>query len=91
MRGGRRVGEEKRRVVLLAFGLKIRGPNIEGFEMRRGGLKTDEIGKRDFHSSGMLSISPSIPTKVSNKPQIIDLNITMGFLNSNSSTNKSIH
>lgn len=56
MRGGSREGEEKRRVVVLGFGLKNRGPNIEGFERRSGGLKTDEIGKRDFHSSGILSI-----------------------------------
>lgn len=38
----------------LGLGLKIRGPRMgfrEGFERRRGGLKTEEIGKRDFHSS----------------------------------------
>lgn len=44
----------------LGLGLKMRGPRMglsEGFERRRGGLKTDEIGKRDFHSSGIMFMS----------------------------------
>lgn len=45
----------KRRERVLGLGLKKSGPNM-GFESesesvrRSGGLKTDDIGKRDFHS-----------------------------------------
>ena len=50
-----RDGEVKRRERVLGLGLKKRGPNM-GFESesesvrRSGGLKTDDIGKRDFQS-----------------------------------------
>lgn len=50
-----RDGEVKRRERVLGLGLKKSGPNM-GFESesesvrRSGGLKTDDIGKRDFHS-----------------------------------------
>lgn len=59
-RWGRRQEEEKRTAAELGSGLKMRGPRMglsEGFERRRGGLKTDEIGKRDFHSSGIMFMS----------------------------------
>ena len=50
-----RDGEVKRRERVLGLGLKKSGPNM-GFESesesvrRSGGLKTDDIGKRDFQS-----------------------------------------
>ena len=50
-----RDGDEKRRERVLGLGLKKSGPNM-GFESesesvrRSGGLKTDDIGKRDFQS-----------------------------------------
>ena len=48
-----RDGEEKRTKRVLGLGLKKRGPNM-GFDdesvRRSGGMKTNDIGKRDFQS-----------------------------------------
>lgn len=49
-----RDGEEKRCVRVFGNGLKMSGPIMdldEGFESRRGGVNTEEIANRDFHSS----------------------------------------
>lgn len=56
---------EKRGVRVLGEGLKKRGPR-EGFEeMRSGGVKTEEIGHIDFHSSEKSIVEQKQNTKQS--------------------------
>ena len=70
-----RDGEEMRTERVLSFGLKKRGPNM-GFDdesvRRSGGMKTNDIGKRDFQSDNT-SIFHSLFTQNYTWPKKLEL------------------
>ena len=70
-----RDGEEKRTERVLGLGLKKRGPNM-GFDdesvRRSGGMKTNDIGKKDFQSENT-SIFHSLFTQNYTWPKKLEL------------------